>query len=367
MNRREFGRSIAATALAGTLGHSVAQVAAPVVSAPRFSCEIAMLKLPSFDRCIEVVAEAGYQGVELTGYFQSWDAAERPRLLAKMIALGVMIDMLSGLQASFAIPGQTEEFVTRVAAHCRIAKDLQCPHINIKSGKANMSVGPDQELPSVNTGEIQDLVQQGFGVMNSLQDTVQRVDKIVGLVENGQGSIGKLLVDETLYNNLLQILAQVKGLADTLNSDKGTLGILLNNHELYDNFAATLNRVDTMLQQLQAGQGSAGKFLKDPALYDDLHSSVKGIQQIIDDLNAGKGTAGQLLKSDDLSNQLKATIGKIDSVIDKVNSGQGTIGQLLVNQQLYDNLNGATREMHLLMQDFRANPKKFLRIKLSIF
>ena len=44
-------------------------------------------------------------------------------------------------------------------------------------------------------------MQQGFGVLNSLQDTVQRVDKIVGLVEYGQGSIGKLLVDETLYNN----------------------------------------------------------------------------------------------------------------------------------------------------------------------
>jgi phospholipid/cholesterol/gamma-HCH transport system substrate-binding protein len=247
------------------------------------------------------------------------------------------------------------------------ANVLGTKYINIKSGKGTTAVGPDQELPSVNTGEIQDLVQQGFGVMNSLQDTVQRVDKIVGLVENGKGSIGKLLVDETLYNNLLQILAQVKGLADTLNSDKGTLGILLNNHDLYDNFVATLGRVDTMLQQLQAGQGSAGKFLKDPALYDELNDSAKGIHQLIDDLNAGKGTAGQLLKSEDLSNQLKATIGKIDSVIDKVNSGQGTIGQLLVNQQLYDNLNGATREMHLLMQDFRSNPKKFLRIKLSIF
>jgi phospholipid/cholesterol/gamma-HCH transport system substrate-binding protein len=247
------------------------------------------------------------------------------------------------------------------------ANVLGTKYINIKSGKSATAIGPDQELPSVNTGEIQDLVQQGFGVMNSLQDTVQRVDKIVGLVENGKGSIGKLLVDETLYNNLLQILAQVKGLADTLNSDKGTLGILLNNHDLYDNFVATLGRVDTMLQQLQAGQGSAGKFLKDPALYDELNDSAKGIHQLIDDLNAGKGTAGQLLKSEDLSNQLKATISKIDSVIDKVNSGQGTIGQLLVNQQLYDNLNGATREMHLLMQDFRSNPKKFLRIKLSIF
>ena len=247
------------------------------------------------------------------------------------------------------------------------ANVLGTKYINIKSGKGTTSVGPDQELPSVNTGEIQDLVQQGFGVLNSLQDTVKRVDNIVGLVESGKGSIGKLLVDETLYNNLLAILAQVKGLADTLNSDKGTLGILLNNHELYDNFVATLGRVDTMLQQLQAGQGSAGKFLKDPALYDDLHSSVKGVQLIIDNLNAGKGTAGQLLTSEDLSNQLKATIAKIDSVIDKVNSGQGTIGQLLVNQQLYDNLNGATREMHLLMKDFRANPRKFLRIKLSIF
>ena len=39
--------------------------------------------------------------------------------------------------------------------------------------------------------------------MTSVQDTVQRVDRIVGLVESGKGSIGKLLVDETLYNNLL--------------------------------------------------------------------------------------------------------------------------------------------------------------------
>ena len=43
-----------------------------------------MLKLPSFDGCIEVVAEAGYQGVELTGYFQTWDAEEKRRLMAKM-------------------------------------------------------------------------------------------------------------------------------------------------------------------------------------------------------------------------------------------------------------------------------------------
>jgi phospholipid/cholesterol/gamma-HCH transport system substrate-binding protein len=272
----------------------------------------------------------------------------------------VRIDMQVALRDLKDIPSDS-------LASISSANVLGTKYINIKSGKSTTAVGPDQELPSVNTGEIQDLVQQGFGVLNSLQDTVKRVDKIVGLVESGQGSIGKLLVDETLYNNLLAILAQVKGLADTLNSDKGTLGILLNNRELYDSFRATLGRLDTIVQQLQDGQGTAGKLLKDPALYNEAQDTIKGVKLLVDNLNAGKGTAGQLLTSDDLSNQLKGTISKIDSIIDKVNSGQGTIGQLLVNQQLYDNLNGATRQMHLLMQDFRANPKKFLRIKLSIF
>jgi hydroxypyruvate isomerase len=114
----------------------------PALSASKFSCEIHMLKLPSYDRCIEVIAEAGYQGVELIGYFQKWTPEEQRRILAKMRSLNVVIDMLSGLQASFAIPGQSEEFATSVTEHCRIAKRLECPQINIKSGKKLPGVDP---------------------------------------------------------------------------------------------------------------------------------------------------------------------------------------------------------------------------------
>lgn len=55
--------------------------------------------------------------------------------MAKMKSLDVMIDMLSGLQASFAIPDQGEEVQSRVNEHCLVANDLECPQINIKSGK----------------------------------------------------------------------------------------------------------------------------------------------------------------------------------------------------------------------------------------
>ena len=254
------------------------------------------------------------------------------------------------------------------------ANILGTKYINIKSGKNETTVRPGEEIPSLNTAEFENVVQQGYAVLTSLQGTVEKVDKtieridsIIGLVESGKGSIGKLLVDETLYNHFLAIVDEVKQLADALNSDQGTLGKLIYNKELYDDFRKTLARVDSIVQGIQDGQGTAGLLLKNRDLYDELHKSVVGIHQMIDDLNAGKGTAGKLLKSDELHQQISASLNKIDAIIDKINAGQGTIGQLLVNQQLYDNLNGATREMHLLMKDFRANPKKFLRIKLGLF
>ncbi|HME08301.1 MAG TPA: MlaD family protein [Bryobacteraceae bacterium] len=247
------------------------------------------------------------------------------------------------------------------------ANVLGTKFINIKSGKSETTVKAGQELPSLNTAEFEDVVQQGYAILTSLQGIVQRVDRIVGLVENGQGSIGKLLVDETLYNHVLQIVDEVNKLAMALDNDKGTLGKLIYDREIYDQAQGTLKRMDELIQGLQEGQGSAGKFLKDPALYNELQHTTEDLHKVVTDLNEGKGTAGKLLKSDDLANQLHDTIARIDLVIDKVNSGQGTIGQLLVNGQLYDNLNGATRELHGLMKDFRSNPKKFLRIKLSLF
>ena len=38
-----------------------------------------------------------------------------------------------------------------------------------------------------------------------------------------------------------------------------------------------------------------------------------------------------------------------------------------MNPQLYDSLDGATREFQQLAKDMRANPKKFLTIRLVLF
>ena len=237
----------------------------------------------------------------------------------------------------------------------------------IQKGKSPETIQPNATMKSANTQEFQQLVAQGFGVLDSAQAILQRIQDIIGQIEVGKGTIGKLLVDETLYNSLVATVNQVQALSTTLNSRNGTIGRLINDNTLYDQAQSVITRLDQIEQQLQQGHGTAGMLLNDPTAYNNINHLLDQLNTTMTNLNQGKGTAGQLLVDDKIARQISSTLDKVDVTIDKVNSGQGTIGQLLVNPQLYDAATGTTRELHELLKDFRANPKKFLTIKLHIF
>ena len=239
--------------------------------------------------------------------------------------------------------------------------------LQINKGTSTQTIQPGAEIKAVDTKQFDQLVAQGFGILDSLQGTVEKIQTIVGDVENGRGTIGKLLVDQTLYNSLQATVSQVQLLVTTLNSKTGTVGHLINDNALYNQLQGVIDRIDSLATGLQQGQGTMGLLLRDPKVYNDLDNTVLQINATLKDLNAGKGTAGQLLKNDKFAKQLSSTLDKINLTLDKANAGQGTLGQLLVNPALYDETTGTMRELQGTLKDFRANPKKFLSIKLHIF
>ncbi len=134
MNRRQFSQLVAAASLGGVLPRGYAQTSSSQ-NGSRFSVMLWTLEKEAlFDRCLEIVAEAGYQGVELTGQFQKWSSDETRRVMAKMRSLGLVFDMLSGVKAGFADPGGSAEFLTQATAQMKAAKELESPQINLKSG-----------------------------------------------------------------------------------------------------------------------------------------------------------------------------------------------------------------------------------------
>jgi phospholipid/cholesterol/gamma-HCH transport system substrate-binding protein len=247
-------------------------------------------------------------------------------------------------------------------------------YMNVTKGKAKDSIHAGAELQSGSTAELEDIFQQGNSTLAALEATIKKVDALLDQVQSGQGTIGKFLVDPTLYDKAVSTVAEAQKLLLALNTNKGSLGAFINDRDLYEGLQGSVTRINTLMDGLQKGEGTAGKLLKDPSMYNDLQARINDLKKTIDqvnqliaDLNAGKGTAGKLLKSDDLANQLHDTLARLDTTMDKINSGQGTIGQLLVNPSLYESLDGTMREAHSLMKDFRSNPKKFLTIKLVLF
>jgi phospholipid/cholesterol/gamma-HCH transport system substrate-binding protein len=239
--------------------------------------------------------------------------------------------------------------------------------INIRRGKSSQTVKDQGEVPSLDVSGIEEFVQSGYDVTVAARALLTRIESLVGDVEAGKGTIGKLLLDEKLYNGLTDTVEEARKITSAVSSGQGTVGKLLYDPSLYTELQGTVRKLDDIVTGIQEGQGTAGKLIKDPGLYDDARKTVAELRRLTEDLNAGKGTAGKLLKDDDLHRQIQSTIAKLETTLDKINSGQGTIGQLMVNPSLYDSLNGSTQELQGLLKDFRANPKKFLRIKLGLF
>jgi phospholipid/cholesterol/gamma-HCH transport system substrate-binding protein len=239
--------------------------------------------------------------------------------------------------------------------------------INITKGMNPKHVEEGGELESLSAQDIPELLKQATVVFDSLRKAVGRVDNMLVGVEQGKGNIGLLLNDTALYDRLRGIGAEMEGLLADVRHGKGTISKLLYDDGLYNDFRSPIKRIDAMLADLQAGQGTAGKFLKDPALFDEAKQTIDEMKRLMADVNAGKGTAGKLLKDDALARRLDELVAKLNGTIDKLNSGQGTLGQFMVNPQIYDSINGATREFQSLAKDMRANPKKFLTIRLMLF
>lgn len=239
--------------------------------------------------------------------------------------------------------------------------------INITKGKSLNPVKDGGELKALDVKDIPELINRAGDMLSGLQVSFKRIDAMLADIEGGKGNIGKLVRDDELYNKLNATVTEAHRAVSLATSGKGTIAKLLNDDSLLNEIRAPIGRLDTLLAGIERGEGTAGRLLKDSALHDDLRKTINEIRLTVSDLNAGKGTAGKLLKDDALYRQVNQMLAKLENSIDRINSGQGTLGQLMVNPQLYESLNGTTREAQTLLREIRANPKKFLRIKLAIF
>lgn len=145
MNRRTFNRLLLQGSLAAISRASFAQSQTTI--SPRFSVMLWTLqKQATFDQSLEIVAQAGYQGIELVGEFHNWTPTQTQQTLARIRSLNLTIDAASGVKAGFAVPGQTAAFLTEFTAHLNALETLNCPQAILLSGPTVPTISPAAQL-----------------------------------------------------------------------------------------------------------------------------------------------------------------------------------------------------------------------------
>lgn len=64
----------------------------------------------------------------------------------------------------------------------------------------------------------------------------------------------------------------------------------------------------------------------------------------------------------ELSRNAANALDNLNSTLRKIDRGDGAIGKLVNDQELYNNLNTATQSLNLLLQDLKANPKRYINV-----
>ena len=222
-------------------------------------------------------------------------------------------------------------------------------------------------LPIHDRPDIQDVVRSSQSTLVNMQTLLQRLDHIVSIVESGQGSVGKLINDPTLYNRLNATVLDMQGIVNKVGSGQGSLGKLFTDDTLYAKANATVDKLSVMADELSQGKGTAGKFLKDPALYDNANKTIAEARQLMEQVNAGKGALGKFARDEEFAKKLDNTVTKLSILADRLEAGEGSAGKLFKDPSLYNNADQMLVESRELVKAIRKDPKTYLSIKLHIF
>jgi phospholipid/cholesterol/gamma-HCH transport system substrate-binding protein len=111
-------------------------------------------------------------------------------------------------------------------------------------------------------------------------------------ISSGQGTVGKLIYDDSLYNSALSSVSYLK---DAATEAKLTL--------------ADARRI---IDQANAGQGTIGKLIKDDTLYNQTTLAMTNVNEILGKINQGQGSVGKLINDQEFYRNAKLTLQKLD-------------------------------------------------------
>jgi len=107
-------------------------------------------------------------------------------------------------------------------------------------------------------------------IISNLEETSRSLNTVSKRLEQGEGTLGKLLTDEAVYNELTKTLTDIRSAVQKISSSQGTLAKLMQDDEIYNQLKDLVVRINRIITKTEKGEGIAGKLFLDNKIYGDV-------------------------------------------------------------------------------------------------
>jgi phospholipid/cholesterol/gamma-HCH transport system substrate-binding protein len=172
----------------------------------------------------------------------------------------------------------------------------------VATGVENLTRSFSGEKIDTFLGPLTDFIKDNrSNVTSSLSNMRIISDRIV----QGQGTVGKLINEDTLYVSAQNTLSNLQSLPDDVKSVTADAHILLTN-------------ANQTIADARAGRGTVGKLLTDDTLFHSANSVMTNLDSITTKIDKGQGAVGQLINDDSFLKGAKLSLQKLDKATESL-------------------------------------------------
>ena len=224
----------------------------------------------------------------------------------------------------------------------------------------NLCTGGDcllegDNIKSRNVGFIESLVGE-----ENLENYSDGIKHTVGSVMD---TLNATLSDENSNSPINKSFRSLELTMDNLASTTSSINRLFRKSQ--DELSSTISNLATITETMATSDAQIRSMLTNMDLITkelkdaNLGSTVGNANNAIDT------ATGMLTDVSSTLEKANETFSNLNDLLTKVDSGNGSMAKLMNDKELYDNLASTSKNLSLLLQDVRLNPKRY--IKLSVF
>lgn len=197
------------------------------------------------------------------------------------------------------------------------------------------------------------------------------------------GLLGSLINSEDLKPHIKNIAGSIDSTLDKLGDPKSDAAIdraIYNLAATMENFAGASEKLENVISS--SSRNMEITLANMAAITTSLANSNEQLTGILDNLEKvtsdlseaslsetvakTNGTMDQAQESlaalENTMNEATGTLKELKTVIQKMDNTEGSLGMLLNDKDLYNNIESTTRNLDLLLQDLRLNPRRYFRL-----